>query len=325
MAGEYLIDGGSHIDRALTNLAIKGFSGAASNIVDLVLPIVAVGAQSDVYYKLDADNWLRTRSTLRAPLAPANLADWQVTSEQYYAPNYSFGTMLAKETLSNADIAVQARENSTTFVLEALARDREVRGATLLTTSGNLGGTTALVSSHATDGGLFAWTNANSSNPLTTITSAHARIQANTGLIANTLIVNWDTWQMLRQNVKLFDITKYTQTGLIPGDVLQATFGVQRILIGTGIKNNAVEGATASLTNIWGNNAILAYISPSVGLQTTTVGLQFRWQPEGFPGPMAIERFDHHDRTRRAEIIHGTYFSDEKIVAKDLGYLIANT
>lgn len=323
MAGEYLIDGGSHVDRALTNLAIKGFSGAASNIADLVLPIVNVGRQSDIYYKLDKDNWLRARNTLRAPLAPANLADWQVSSEQYFAPNYSFGTMIAKETIGNADIAVQVRENSTAFVTEALARDREIRVADLLTTSGNLGSTVSLVASHAVAGSV-SWRNVDSSDPLASITSAHAFINANTGLVANTLIVNWDTWQLLRQNKRLFEITKYTQTGLIPGDVLHATLGVERIHIGQGIKNVAKEGQTASLNLIWGNNAILAYTAPAIGLQTTTLGLQFRWTPEGFPGPMAIERFDHHDQTRRAEIIHGTYFSDEKIVVKDLGYLLVN-
>lgn len=323
MAGEYLIDGGSHIDRALTNLAIKGFSGAASNIADLVLPFVPVGRQSDIYYKLDSDNWLRTRDTLRAPLAPANLADWQVSSETYFAPNYSFGTMLAKETLANADIAVQLRENSTSFVIEALARDREVRVANLLTTSGNLGHTKALVSSHASAGEV-SWSNTVSSDPLSTITSAHAYVQGRTGLVPNTLIVSWDTYQNLRLNERLLNITKYTNASLVPAEVLTATLRVDRILIGQGIKNTNKEGLTASLSNIWGSGAIVAHISPQVGLQTSTLGLQFRWTPEGFPGPAAIERFDHHDRTRRAEIIHGTYFSDEKIVAKDLGYLIVN-
>jgi len=323
MAGEYLIDGGSHIDRALTNLAIKGFSGAASNIADMVLPIVDVGRQSDVYYKIDKDNWLKVYPTLRAPLAPAALADWQVSSEKYFADNYALGTMYAKETVSNADEAVRVREGSTDFVLEALARDRENRVASLLTTSGALGTTYGLVSSHAT-GGSISFTNVNSSDPEATVTSAHAYIQANTGLVANTFITDWNTYRLLKLNKRIRSSLQYTDARPVPDGLLQNLFSVERILVGQGIKNNAREGATASLTQIWGSNSILAHIEPARGRQTTTLGLQFRWRPEGFPGPMVIERYDHHERSRKAEIVAGQYFSDEKLVATDLGVLMVN-
>lgn len=319
----YLIDGGSHIDQALTNLALKGFSGAASNIADQVLPIVDVAKQSDIYYKIDKDSWLRVPSTLRAALAPSPLGEWKVSSDKYFADNYAFGNLIAKETLSNADAAVRVRENGAMFVTEALARDREVRVATLLTTSGNLGTTYGLVSSHALAGSV-SFTNVNSSDPEATIASGHAYIRSQTGLVGNTLVADWDIFQLLRRNAKIRLALQYTDPKPVPTELMASLFQVERILVGQGIKNNAQEGATASLTNIWGSSVILAHLEPQRGLQTTTLGLQFRWRPEGFPAPMAIERFDHFDRTRRAEVINATYFSDEKLVLPELGVLIAN-
>lgn len=319
----YLLDGGSHIDQALTNLAIKGFSGAASNIADQVFPIVDVGKQSDIYYTLDKASWLRVPNTLRAPLAPSNLGEWQVSSDKYFADNYAFGQLIAKETLTNADAAVRVRENSAMFVTEALARDREVRVAGILTTSGALGYTYGLVSSHATAGSV-SFTNVNSSDPEAAVTSGHAYIRSQTGLVANTLIADWNIYQSLRLNTKIRNALQYTSPAPVPSELLASLFQVERILVGNGIKNNAPEGKTASLTAIWGNSVILARIEPQRGTQTTTLGLQFRWRPEGFPAPLAIERFDHFDRTRRAEVINATYFSDEKLVAPDLGVLIVN-
>ena len=319
----YLIDGGSHIDQALTNLAIRGFSGAAGNIADQVLPIVDVANQSNAYYTIDKTSWLRVPKTLRAPLAPANLIEWKVSSDQYFADNYALGNIIAKETIANADIAVQPRENGTLFVTEALARDREVRVANLLTTSGNLGSTLALVSSHATAGSV-SFTNVNSSDPESSVTSAHAYIQNNTGLIANTFVTDWNTYSLLRLNSKIRNALQYTNPQPVPDNLLASIFGVERILVGKGIKNNGLEGQTASLTSIWGGNCILAHIENPRGLQTATVGLQMRWRPDGFPAPMAVQRFDHFDRTRNAEIVHAQYFSDEKLVAPELGVLIVN-
>ena len=319
----YLIDGGSHIDQALTNLAVRGFSGASGNIADQIFPIVDVANQSNNYYVIDKDSWLRVPKTLRAPLAPANLVEWKVSSEQYFADNYALGNIIAKETIANADLAVQPRENSTLFVTEAMARDREVRVADLLTTSGNLGSTLGLVSSHAVAGSV-SFTNVNSSDPEASVTSAHAYIQNNTGLIANTLALDWNVYSLLKLNSKIRNALQYTNPQPVPDNLLASLFNVERILVSKGIKNNAKEEQTASLTAIWGTSCVLAHVENPRGLQTSTVGLQMRWRPAGFPAPMAIQRFDHFDRTRNAEVIHGQYFSDEKIVASELGVLIVN-
>ena len=68
--------------------------------------------------------------------------------------------------------------------------------------------------------------------------------------------------------------------------------------------------------NIWGNVAVLAYVAPGTGgIQTATAGMTFTWQPEGFPGPMAVERYMAPDPSAKTEYIEAQYFGDEKVTA----------
>ena len=61
------------------------------------------------------------------------------------------------------------------------------------------------------------------------------------------------------------------------------------------------------------------------GLQTATFGMCMQWAPAEFPSPMVTQRFDHHNKSKRAEVVEAQYFSDEKIVARNLAYLINTT
>ena len=77
----YLIDGGSHIDVPLSNLAVKAFDGGGDFIAGVLFPAVPVGKQSDGYYIIDKDTWLRVPDTKRAPKTAANRIDWKVSTD----------------------------------------------------------------------------------------------------------------------------------------------------------------------------------------------------------------------------------------------------
>src|SRR3990167_4439515 len=314
----YLIDGGAHIDAALTNLAIKAFDGGMSAIGPRLFTPVPVAKQSDVYYIVDPDSWLRIPDTKRAPKAPTNLGEWKVTSDTYFAGNFAFGTDYAKEALSQADQAVNVRQGSTIYVLEALMRDYERRCFLKIDSITNVGSGVALT-------GVNKWSAYTSSDPIGDVNSGHAFIRGKTGLLANVACMDYDTWVALRHHPVIRDYAKYTNDGPVPDAVLRDVFRVGEIMIAQGIFNSAKEAATASMQNMWGNTFFLAHLEAPNGLMTRTFGLGMRWQPDEFPGPMVVERFDHFDRTKRVEVQQAQYFQDEKIVAKDLGYVIRTT
>lgn len=315
---EYLINGGAHIDTPLTNVAIKAFNGGGDFIGAQLFPSVTVGNQSDGYYVLDKGAWLQSVDAKRSRKVAPTKIEWQVSSEKYFADNYALATEHAKEDLANADQAIRIRENSTIFVTEALRRAHEIRVANQVTSISNCGSGVAL-----TGGDKFGDAN---SSPISTVQTGSAFIENQTGLRPNTAAMDKDTYRILRFHPEIRDYAKYTNAGPVPISVLQEVLEVDQLFIASGIKNVAPEGQTASLVNIWGNFLLMAHINPNaVGLQTMTFGLGMNWQPEGFPAEFAVERYDHYDPGVKAEIVAAQHFRDDKIVAKDLGYLINNT
>ena len=315
----YLIDNGSHIDKALTNMAIKGFSGREGFIADALFPTVPVGKQSDRYYVIDPDTYLRVPLTIRAPGAPAKLIEFKLTSESYFADNYALGTQTPLETLANADLGgAMIRQNNNNLILDGLARDREIRVAALVTSISNVGSGVALT-------GANKWSDYVGSNPIGDINSGHAFIRNKTGLIANTMAIDYDTLIALQHHPLIRDYVKYTQSGPVPLTEIMALYRVKQVLVASGIYNSAKEGATAVMTNIWGNFISLLHVQPAVTMETATFGLAFQWRPEEFPAPMVVERYPHHNKSRKLEIQEAQYFQDEKVVARDLAYTITGT
>lgn len=313
MAGNTPVGGDAHLDAPLSNVAIRAFQSVDGYIAPLVMPVVSVAKQSNKYYVIDKDNWLRIENSYRAPKAKPNRIEFQVSSDGYHADNYALATENAKEDLANADNAIRLRENSVQFVSEMLARDYEVRVANICTSGTQLG-------SYVSLSGTAKWSDYTNSDPISDVTTAQATIRAVTGFTGNTAIIDHDTHMIVRRHPKILDMFKYTKGGMATMDELKEVFEVDNILIAKGIKNNQLAGATASITNIWGNNVLIARIQPGLSLQTATFGLTMRWQPSGIPAPMQVSRYDDPDPGKKVEVIEASVYQDEKVVAKDLSY-----
>jgi hypothetical protein len=307
-----------HVDTPLTNLAIKAFDGGIQGVAPILCPPVPVGKQSDKYFVIDPNSWLRIPDTRRSPKTAPNQFDWQVSSDSYFADNFALRADNSFEDLDNADMAISLRENSTAVCIEALMRDYENRVASIVTSITNVGSGVALT-------GVNKWSDYVGSDPIADVTTAHAFITNNTGMVANTLVIDKDTYAIVRRHPLLLDMFKYTSGGFLNDDQLKGVFNVDQILIGRGVKNNALENATASITNIWGNNVILAKVNPAITKQTATFMLAFRWQPSNMPAPMQVLRYNDPDPGRKVEWVESGYYQDEKIVAKNLAYAITGT
>jgi hypothetical protein len=308
-----------HLDVPLSNLAVSAFdTGDESFIAEQILPAVPVGKQSDKYYTISKEAFLRVPDTKRAPRTEARRVEFEVSSDAYFANNYALAAENALEDLANADLAIQLRQNSTRLVVTNLRRDMEVRTAGLITSISNVGSGVQLT-------GTSKWGDSNS-DPVADVTTGHAFIRHTTGLKANTMIVDEDTIAIVRRHPLLLDMFKYTSGGEVTDDQLRSVFKVNRMLIGSGIKENALEGGVSSITNIWGNNAVLVHLGPATGLQSQTFGLRFRWQPPIFPANMGVfTRVENGAGTKKIELVEAGYYQDERIVASDLAYVIQDT
>lgn len=310
-----------HHDVLLSNLAVAAFSDGVDEFIgDQVFPAVTVGKQSDKYAVINQEAFFRIPDPLRAPKTEARRVEFQVSSESYFADNYALAGELALEDLANADAAFALRENETNLVVQNLRRAQEERIANTVTSLTNLGSGTTLT-------GTAKWSDFINSSPLSDVTTAHAFIRQQTGLIANTVIIDWDTMMIVRRHPELLDLFKYTSGGEVTDTQLREVFKVDTVLIGKGLKETSVEGAsTTSMTNLWGNNVIFAHIEAATSLRTRTFGLRFMWNPVGFPSAFAVARTQEAGAgTKHVEVIEAQHWQDEKIIAKNLAYGIAGT
>ncbi len=309
-----------HHDTLLSNVAVVAFDDGTDGLIgNDLFPSVPVNKQSNRYAIIDKGNFLRIPDARRAPGAEARRVEFQVSSDAYFADNFALAAEIPLEDLANADTVFQLRENSTRLVVGNLRRAQEKRIADIVTSATNLGSGTTL-------SGNSLWSDFVNSNPLGDVTTAHAFIRQQTGLVANTAMIDEDTFQIVRRHPDLLDMFKYTSGGELNEDQIKSVFRVKKLLIGSAVQENALEGGTTSMTNIWGNNCLIAFVGPSTGMRSQTLGLRFVWPAPGFPAPLAAHtRREAGAGTKNVEYIQAEHYQDEKLIATDLGYLIATT
>lgn len=309
-----------HIDAALTNLVI-GFE-PSGYIVQDIFPMVTVDKQSNVYHVWTKGDFYRIPDTLRAPKTNANKVETNVSSETYFCNNYALGDDTSFEDLANVDVAIRIREKKSRNLVNLLQLDWEDRVASQISSGSNVG-------SYTTLSGTNQWNDFANSDPVNDVEVGKDSIASTTGKEANLIIIPRLVMSKLKQHPDLLDRVKYTGTNDRPGQVteraLAEIFGVDRVLVGKTFKNTAEEGAaTASFSDIWGKNVVIAHTTnaPSPDGRDPSLGYSFRWNsPLLANNPMAIERWVDPNN-RKFENIEASYYQDEKITSSELGYVI---
>lgn len=327
----YASDRGVYTDVPLSNFASMAFASANSMegfIAEQLIPAFGVPKQSGYYPVIDAQAFQRVEGgALRAPRTKANKVNWTLSSAQFFAPNYAFSHDIALEDMSNEDASINLRNNGITLVVGGLKLLQENRCATLLTTNANVGSSVNLTTAAA---GLPKFSDFVNSDPLAVVSTAQAFVRQRTGLIPNTAAIDYDTMSVLKRHPALIDYFKYTAGGLLPNALIAELFGVpaDRLYVASGIKENQNEGLGASsVTNIWGNMLLFAYVGPNLGQQSQTPFARFQWQQNGiYPDNLGVmTSVDDSAGGTHSEIIEVGHFQAEVMVAKNLCYLIKNT
>jgi hypothetical protein len=308
-----------HVDKPLSNVLVSAFETEGDFVAQNLFPVVGVGNQSDKYYILQKESWLALANTYRAPKTKSRRIEFDVSSDAYYAKNYALAADNALEDLANADAAIRLRDSSTRMVAVGLMRDMENRVAALATTSGNH------VAAPVTLTGADAWDAVNSADLAAQVHSGHMAIYDQTGLRANTLVLDYRSYMLAKRNTRLFETFKYRANGplMVEDAQLKELFEVDNLWVARSQKNNANPAQTSSITSIWGPTALLCRVENALSMQTATYGMSFRWTSPELGQPMAVTRAREDGAgSRRVEVLEGGYYQDEKIVASNLAYYI---
>lgn len=316
------IQRGIHHDAPLSNFAVEAFATGPSQgyIAQELFPIVPVAHESDEYYIIEAASWLQIHNGRRSRKQAPNEIEWTVSSNAYVCKNWALRDANALEDLANADAAFDLRSTSAQFVTEQLLRGYEQRVALTVTSISNCGSGVAL-----TGGDKFS--DYINSSPLAVVATATAFIRQRTGLRPNVMALDYDTMEILSRHPELLDLYQYTEGGVVTQDQMARAFKVPKIIVAEGVYNSAVtnvDSGTGVMTgaNIWGNFVFLGHVNGGSSKKVKSFGATMRWTPEGFGTPLQAMRYLDPDPGTGKEWTSVSVYQDEKVIAKELGYVV---
>lgn len=259
-----------------------------SYIGDRVFPIIDgidPKAKIAVYQK---GAWFRDEAGIRGPGARAPRGGYPIDWLTIATKEYAFAKEVTDEDRRFAQSKnappLKPDQDAIEFCADKIDLSKEKRIASLITSGtwgdGNSGGEDAE--------GL--WSPAGDTNTfLADIATGRKAIQKATGITPNTLIMDFATYEALKQCSAILDKIKYTQRGVLTAELLAAVCDLDAILIGEAIYSTAKEskaGTDFTARYVWEVNAgkgmgFLFHRPASPGLKVPSAGYQARTAYEG--------------------------------------------
>ena len=135
-----------HIDVPLSNVVVA--YRPYGMVADKIAPIVPVPKQSNSYLIWSQADYWSSEDDKRAPGTEANKITRNVSSDTYNCDNYALKESLVLEDRENMDDAYvsELRTNKAKFLKDKLMLNWEVRVASQLTNTANVGSSSAVAS-----------------------------------------------------------------------------------------------------------------------------------------------------------------------------------
>jgi hypothetical protein len=297
------------VDPVLSQLARSyrpdGFVGQT------VCPTIPVEKDSGLYPVFDDAYWFGDDVDNRvSDRAETPEIDFSWSTESYLCEDYRLKASITKKERRQAHGALRLEENKTELVLTRMAMRRERRIAAMLrdTTNGGqlTGGTSTPSALWDTDAATIE----------ADLLTAKLAVRNKTGILPNTLLIDYEVACRIALQADIREILKYTVDGrLIIGEgeaVLPAKLWGLKVLVANPLVNTAKEGATKSLSSVWGKHARVLYVNPNGGWGKPSVAYQFKAVPE------EVDKWSEKDPP--VDYVRAWETVDEKVCAPDTGY-----
>lgn len=166
--------------------------------------------------------------------------------------------------------------------------------------------------------GADRWTSPDST-PVEDIEVGKEAVRGSIGMYPNTLLLSAKARSALRTHPDLIGRTANAATRIVTDQLLMDVFGVARILTGSA---TVATGATDALSDVWGLDAVLAYVSPGSEVQANNEepSYGYTYTIEGMP----LVETPYWDNGSKSWI-HGVSFDNTPVLSgMTAGYLIQN-
>lgn len=299
-----------------------------SYIGDKVAPIkdgVSYKSSFTVFNRGDA---FRNEAEIRAAGGLFPMAQIDSSQVNVNPKIYALGDAIPKEELEAAmqegsTIQVQELEqDAVEYVSDKIDLSKEVRIANLIKSTTWADG----VPGGEDVGGL--WAPEDSTNTaVSDIRGAITAMKNETGYIANKMLLDFGTFQKMKDNLRLRDQLKYTGSQSITEQAIAAFFGFDEVLVGSAMLNTANKSQTPVMENIWETNqgkggAFVFYSPRTMGRRTASALAQFRVPQTGGVARL-VEGY--YSNGRRSDVVQVQEATDIVVKGNLLGYHFKDT
>ena len=312
-----------HVDQALTNISLA-YSQSAGFVGNLLFPTVPVAKDSFKYFTYgrgvfgDGNTRLEWVDGSNPPEVSSTRSTQSGLCLQYGAADY-----VTDEELRNQDAPLNAYADVTEELTEQILLEHEKEAATKATTAGNYP-TANKTTLETTD----QWSDVANSNPIDDISAGIDAIRTQVGgRVSGQIVVIAGpvAHRSLMNHPDIVDFAKRS-VGALPNEAQMANLfsalGVRTYAVGGGVTNTAHEGATESMSDIWGDNVVLAYVPTAAGIRRPAFGYSFS---------SVQARVEREPRRNHAVKLIASATWDLQFICRDssadsiAGYLISDT
>lgn len=296
------------VNPLLTNVSVAYKN--TSYIADELFPVVEVEKETGIYFVKDKENLRAPADALRGEFSRANRVTNTLSQATYALEERSLETPISDRVMRNYSDPFDPKRNATELVTDKLLLDKEVDLQTTILAAASGSNTLDTSSSWATI----------TTDIVGQIRTGRNAIQQATGQKANTCVISKTSLDLLLKNTAFLDSIKYTtvvnESNL--RDAIRAYFDVERVLIGDAIQNTAKEGQTDSLSYVWSDNCILAYVPSAPALETPAAGYTLTLR-----GARFVDEW--YEQEIKTTFVRANDFYDSKVVDAGALYVITNT
>jgi hypothetical protein len=297
-----------------------------SYIADRVFPIIDKISPKAKIARYLKGAWFRDEAAIRGPGAEAARGGYPVDYLSIATKEYAFAKEVTDEDRKFAGAQgappLKPDQDAIEFATDKVDLKKERRVANLIIT-----GTWSGVAGEDAEG---LWKAGTGNTFLADVRTRVETIRSNTGLKPNILIMDFGTYNSLKEESTVLDKIKYTERGVLTKELLAALLEFDEVLIGEAIYSTAKEtkeGTEFTAINVWEKNAgkgsaFLFYRPKSPGLKTPSAGYQARVAYEnGAPRRVTTWR----EASRHQDVYEVAEETDILITGADLGFLWYDT
>jgi len=277
---------------------------------EALFPIVPVGKEAGKYLKFGKEAF-RLHNAIRAIRTASARIDLGVDYDDFHCEEYSLTAAIDDRERDEAAENLNPEIEATQACMKGIMRAREKRYADLARTSGNYA-----AGHYATLTGDDQWSNDNS-NPIVEIKTQRNLVASKIGVMPNTLLLGLDAYSALQDHPAVIERIKYSERGVVTGDLLQSLMDIPRIVVGMSMYASGTPGSE-TFTSIWGKDAVLAYVPGQPARRMPSYGYTFR--RSGYPKTPRAYR----DEACDSDVVKTKDLTAEKMTSDVAGYLWIN-